>query len=136
MNNTQFDDTTPARLPENAWVPTIPSRLMDLAPTPPTPCEAPPPPRKPQSLALTTAAHVWLAKLPPRYQPLTIARQHPHIVNELAVRWSEPADLPAHLTEMLLGTRPGGREGFEFEVISEIADLLNLVEAMLRGEKY
>ncbi len=132
-----MQNTTPAPLPDHSWAPTAPGRLMGLPSTPLTP------PadmfhlrRKPQSLALTTTAHVWLAKLPPRYQPLATARRHPHIINDLAQRWDDPADLPAHFSELLLSTRPGGRNGFEFEVITELADLLNLVEANLRGEKY
>lgn len=93
-----------------------------------------PPQRKPQAQALTPAAHVWLGRLPPRYQPLATARRHPHIVNRLCELWDTPAALPAHLRELLLSSRPVRREGFAFEVLTELADLQSLVEEMQLGK--
>jgi uncharacterized membrane protein YccC len=86
------------------------------------------PQRQPQAQALTAEAHEWLGSLPARYQPLATARRHPHIVNRLCELWATPAALPAHLRELLLSSRPGQREGFAFEVLTELADLQALIE--------
>jgi hypothetical protein len=121
----------------SAWVTTTPSKFFD-EPIPPR--RVPPQPfpqRKPQAQALTTQAHVWLARLPPRYQPLATARRHPYVINRLCEMWDSPASLPAHLHDLMLSSRPGGRDGFAFEVLTELADLLNLVEAQQqKGDKF
>jgi hypothetical protein len=96
---------------------------------------APYPGRKPQLPALTAQAHVWLSRLPPRYQPLTVAKRHPHIVNRLCLMWDRPAEVLVHLGEMMLSNRPG-REGFAFEVVAELADLQSLVQLMHKGERF
>lgn len=83
--------------------------------------------RAPQRRSLTDDAHVWLARLPPRYQPLATARRHPHIVNRLAALWALPAELPAYFQELMLSRR-AGRQGFAFEVLTELADLQSWVE--------
>lgn len=92
------------------------------------------PQRKPQSQHLTPAAHEWLGKLPPRYQPLATARRHPHIVNRLTELWATPQALPDHLRELMLSSRPNRREGFAFEVLTELADLQTLVDELLHGK--
>ncbi|MGY4829816.1 hypothetical protein ACVNIS_14705 [Sphaerotilaceae bacterium SBD11-9] len=93
------------------------------------------PQRQPQSNALTPKAHLWLARLPPRYQPLATARRHPHIVNRLSELWETPLDLPAHFRELMLSSRPGRREGFAFEVLTELADLQSMMEMIQKGEQ-
>ncbi len=79
--------------------------------------------------------HTWLARLPPRYQPLATARRHPHIVNHLCAMWETPSGLPEHLRELMLCSRPGRRAGFAFEVLAELADLQAMVELIQTGEK-
>lgn len=102
----------------------------------PTRPAVPYPQRKPQVQALTPQAHEWLARLPPRYQPLEAAQRHPHIVNRLSMLWTTPAEARAHLSELMLSNRPG-REGFAFEVITELADLQSLLELMMsKGERF
>ena len=93
------------------------------------------PQRKPQSNSLTPDAHVWLARLPPRYQPLATARRHPHIVNRLAEVWDTPIDLHGHFRELMLSSRPERRKGFAFEVLTELADLQAMVELIQKGER-
>jgi hypothetical protein len=93
------------------------------------------PQRAPQEQALTPEAHVWLARLPPRYQPLATARRHPHIVNRLSELWDSPLDLPAHFRELMLSSRPARRQGFAFEVLTELADLQTMIELIQKGEK-
>jgi hypothetical protein len=82
--------------------------------------------RQPQRRSLTDAAHVWLARLPPRFQPLCTARLHPHIVNRMAELWATPEQLPAYFNELLLSPREG-RRGFAFEVLTELFDLQSLL---------
>jgi hypothetical protein len=80
------------------------------------------PQRAPQRRSLTDDAHVWLARLPPRFQPLATARSHPHIVNRMAELWPTPQLLAAYFRELLLSRREG-RQGFSFEVLTELFDL-------------
>jgi len=102
------------------WQPTAPAGL----PTAPLP----PPPiaghrrRAPQRRFLTDQAHVWLARLPPRFQPLATARAHPHIVNRLAELWPMPDQLADYFRELLFSRREG-RRGFSFDVLTELLDL-------------
>lgn len=103
--------------------------------SPTSPDSAAHPQRQPQAQALSVDAHVWLAGLPPRYQPLATARRHPHIVNRLCELWGTPAELPAYMRELVLSTRPVRREGFAFEVLTELADLQTLVDELLRGRQ-
>src|SRR5512134_1490131 len=69
MNHTPPEDKGPATT-NSLWVTTTPSKFLD-DPIPPRRLPPQPyPQRKPQPQALTSKAHVWLARLPPRYQPL------------------------------------------------------------------
>jgi len=132
MNRSPFDDANSSPL-GSQWMSTSPSQFMDE----PTARLAPKhPQRKPQRVdALTEDAHVWLARLPPRYQPMETARRHPHVINRLSMMWGTPAELPAFFRELMLSSRPG-REGFAFEVLTELADLQSMMELMLqKGSK-
>jgi len=118
---------------QTGWMPTAPSALMDgpngLQHRPP------PPKRAPQFGGLSGIAEEWLASLPPRYQPMSTAQRHPHVVNRLAALWDQPARLPAYFDELLLSDRPG-RAGFSFEVLTELGDLRSLLElAMQRARQ-
>ena len=136
MNHPPPPDDAGPTTRNNLWLTTTPSKFLDdpIPPrrVPPTPH----PKRKPQAQALTPQAHMWLARLPPRYQPLATARRHPHIINRLCELWDQPDELPAHLGELMLSTRPGRREGFAFEVLTELADLQSMLELMQKGEKF
>lgn len=114
------------------WMATSPSPLMDESAAAPGRM---PSQRQPQVQALTPQAHTWLARLPPRYQPLATARRYPHIINRLCELWDTPAALPEHFRELLLSRRPG-REGFAFEVLSELADLQSMLELIQKGEQF
>jgi hypothetical protein len=132
MNRLPFDDINSSPL-GSQWMSTAPSQFMDEPPTRLAPMH---PQRKLQRAdALTDDAHVWLERLPPRYQPLETARRHPHVVNRLSMMWVTPAGLPAFFRELMLSSRPG-REGFAFEVLTELADLQSMMELMLeKGRK-
>lgn len=129
-----FDDSDPPSLHAN-WDTTTPSKFFDEPIRPRRVPPLPHPQRKPQPTALTAEAHQWLARLPPRYQPLATARSHPHIVNRLSELWATPAELPALLRELMLSDRPG-RAGFSFDVLTELADLQAMVELGPKGELF
>lgn len=130
MNHSPPPDEAGPTPPHNLWVTTTPSQLLDdVAPA------SPHPKRKPQAAGLTPEARTWLARLPPRYQPLATARRHPHIINHLCEAWEKPAELPGHFRELMLSSRPGRRAGFPFEVLTELADLQSMVELIQKGEK-
>jgi hypothetical protein len=115
------------------WSSTRPSELHEELPQAPRrEPQAPHPRRKPQLPALTAEGHVWLAGMPPRFQPRATASRHPHIVNRLSQIWRSPLELQGYLGELMLSERTG-REGFSFEVLCELADLQTLVEEM-RGQ--
>ena len=135
MNNSPPPDPAGPQSVHSLWATTTPSKFLD-DPIPPRRVPLRPhPQRKPQAQSLTPKAHVWLARLPPRYQPLATARRHPHIINKLCQMWGASPDLEGHFRELMLSSRPG-REGFAFEVLTELADLQSMVEAMQRGEKF
>ncbi|MEY4564808.1 MAG: hypothetical protein RLZZ618_4085 [Pseudomonadota bacterium] len=92
-------------------------------------------PRGPQARSLTAAAHLWLAKLPPRYQPLALARRHPHIVNQLEALWGSPARLSGYFRELLLSHRLQ-RAGFSFDVLTELTDLQSLNQQRQRHSRH
>lgn len=128
MSFPPHDSSGPSTV-SGAWAQTRPTRLA-----PPATGSAHPQ-RKPQAQVLSTSARVWLGNLPTRYQPLATARRHPHIVNRLCELWDTPAELPAHMRELLLSSRPARREGFSFEVLTELADLQLLIEERLQGKR-
>ena len=129
MNHSPPPDEAGPTTPNTLWVTTTPSTLLDDAAPAMTH-----PKRKPQVAGLTLEAHTWLARLPPRYQPLATARRHPHIINHLCEAWEKPAELPAHFRELMLSSRPGRRAGFPFEVLTELADLQSMAELIQKGE--
>jgi hypothetical protein len=84
------------------------------------------PQRSPQPQGLSVNAHAWLARLPPRYQPLATARRHTHIINQLCEMWAQPQQTSVYLQDLMLSKRPR-RDGFSFEVLTELADLQTLL---------
>jgi hypothetical protein len=120
------DDSNPPSL-HSQWTTTSPSKFFDEPIRPRRVPAVPHPRRKPQLPALVASSHVWLSRLPPQVQPLATARRHPHVINNLSALWGSPAEVKAYLGELMLSSRPG-REGFAFEVISELADLQSFLD--------
>src|SRR5882724_2017290 len=118
------DGVGPATWP-NEWKTTTPSKLFDEEVKP---RRLPPyPARQPQRQSMSPAAHLWLAGLPPHFQPLATARRHPHIVNHLSGMWGHQTELNSYFQELLLSRRPE-REGFSFDVLGELVDLQSYCE--------
>ncbi len=92
-------------------------------------------PRGPEVRSLTSAAHDWLARLPPRYQPLATARRHPHIVNRLCALWDTPSQRSAYFHELML-VNLKQRAGFSFEVLTELTDLQAMLEPPQRRRRH
>lgn len=119
MNRSSYPDSDGFSTSSHpGWSSTITPGAVPRPPQPPRSGST----RSPQRRSLTDEAHVWLARIPPRYQPLATARRHPHIVNRLAALWAVPGELPGYFQELMLSRR-AGRQGFTFEVLTELADL-------------
>jgi len=122
MTRTPIDDSRFQHSSVPGWQPTIPDAAGAGGAVPPFPAGPQRPARAPQRRSLTDEAHVWLARLPPRFQPFATARRHPHIVNRMAELWGQPHLLSAYFAELLLSGRED-RQGFSFDVLTELFDL-------------
>ena len=133
MTREPFDDAPFPPSTLSGWLPTAPDDAgagARLA-AGPLPGRAGRPARAPQPQSRADAAHGWLARIPPRFQPLATARAHPHIVNRMAELWGTPTALTGYFAELLLSRREG-RQGFSFDVLTELFDLQALTERPVR----
>lgn len=71
---------------------------------------------------LTDIGQRLMQAIPVAVRPLITAKRHPHIINKMAVLWSDPKDLAHYFDELLLSSRPG-RRGFAIEVLDELVGL-------------
>lgn len=122
MTRSTFEDSRFQHSSVPGWQPTAPDGAGAGMPAPSHPTGPQRPARAPQRRSLTDEAHVWLARLPPRFQPFATARRHPHIVNRMAELWAQPQALSAYFAELLLSGRED-RQGFSFDVLTELFDL-------------
>lgn len=60
------------------------------------------------------------------------ARRYPHVVNRLAVIWADPRAVDRYLHGLLIDDR-NNRQGFEFDALSELVDLRDVLRRMLAG---
>jgi hypothetical protein len=117
------------RMP-STWKATTLSTFLGDKPAPRK--TGPYPQRKPQPVSMLPATHFWIARIPPRFQPLTTARRHPHIVNRLCEIWNDPAAVAVYFQSLLLSSRPG-RMGFSFDVLGELVDLQSYYDDLQNG---
>lgn len=137
--------TRPLDFPEISWPATQPSPVPPAAaggvqrqpsadaPAPQLPLVAPELMRRRRPVAasdrkLINLAIRWMMALPRRYRPRLLALQFPHVINRLAVVWSDPA-LAAACFDDLMVDRRGGRIGFPRAVTEEILRLHELALA-------
>jgi hypothetical protein len=80
--------------------------------------------------ALTSAALVWLAALPPLFRPHQTSQLYPRVINELVARWESRQEAFGSYLDELLQDRRGGRKGFPADVRSEL-ELLRQHQAAL-----
>ena len=99
--------------------------------TPDTPAAGHPPQRsQPMPEVLTTATKEWIAALPAYQRPHAVARSFPRIANRLSGLWPRPELCSAYLSDLLLDTRDGEREGFPGRVAAELAALFSDIQSM------
>lgn len=72
-------------------------------------------------------AQSWLHHVPVPVRPILTARRYPHVVNRLALYWSNQHQLADYFEELLVSARPG-RRGFPPEVLDELVVLLSFIE--------
>lgn len=64
----------------------------------------------------------WLAEIPPRFRPVSLARQFARIANNICAVWADPLARGRYLQELLVGDRPN-RKGFPPAVLRELQTL-------------
>ena len=87
--------------------------------------DAPPPDhlRRAQPVAvLLPRTASWLAEIPEKFRPTTLATQFPRIANLVRATWADPSARGKYLQELLAGSRPN-RKGFPPSVLRELQRL-------------
>lgn len=64
----------------------------------------------------------WARAIPSELRPRALAIQFPRIANALADVWSQPSLFNMLLCQLMLDDR-GGRQGFPFDVLQDLANL-------------
>ncbi|MBK8739223.1 MAG: hypothetical protein IPM02_06560 [Betaproteobacteria bacterium] len=65
----------------------------------------------------------WLAELPAGSRPAELARLFPRVANKVCGLWADPRRCGEYLTNLLMDTRDGSRQGFPMKVAAEIVAL-------------
>lgn len=65
----------------------------------------------------------WLAQLPAASRPVELVRLFPRIANKVCVLWDDPRRCGEYLTNLLMDSRDGARQGFPLDVAAEIVAL-------------
>jgi hypothetical protein len=65
-----------------------------------------------------------LQTLPSEIRLVALRGEYPRILNHIAALWDEPKALARYLDSLMIDSR-GGRGGFPFQVIAELAELRN-----------
>lgn len=76
----------------------------------------------PDAHQLSSSAKAVILKLPEHVRPLHSARNHPWMLDRLLDKWDAPALFRQHLKDLLIDTR-GGRQGFDFNTLTELSVL-------------
>jgi hypothetical protein len=63
-----------------------------------------------------------LGRLPAEMRLVALRGEYPRILNHIAALWDEPRELERYFDSLMMDSR-GGRRGFPFRVIAEIAEL-------------
>ena len=85
------------------------------------PMSVPQPQANPEPLAEGTIR--WLAQLPAGSRPVELARLFPRVANEVCGLWADPGRCGEYLTNLLMDSRDGARQGFPMNVAAEIVAL-------------
>jgi hypothetical protein len=101
--------------------------------TPPKESEADPMATTPRE-ALTAEAFKLLARLPSNLKLKATAECYPHVVNKLAILWSDATALDAFINSLLVDDRPE-RVGFHFEALAELIEIQQVRMATLKARE-
>ena len=82
------------------------------------------PPRRGEDYLLRPATVRMLAGLPQELRLVSLRGQYPRVLNRIAAAWENPETLERTI-EALVIDRRGNRQGFPFEVIRELVELLD-----------
>jgi hypothetical protein len=74
---------------------------------------------------LLSATHLWLRRIPGRYQPKQLCRYYPRVANALARHWDDRVAGDLLLTDLLVDGR-GNRAGFPARIVDELQVLRRL----------
>ena len=89
--------------------------------------------RECRSRKLEDRAIRLLEHLPPELRLVGLRGQYPRILNRLAAAWDNPREFDATIDELLINDRPN-RQGFSFEVLTEITELREYYFSMVRPD--
>jgi hypothetical protein len=73
-------------------------------------------------LVLLPRTAIWLAEIPPKFRPVSLARQFARIANNICAVWADPLARGKYLEGLLVGDRPN-RKGFPPAVLRELQTL-------------
>jgi len=90
-------------------------------------------PRQRRSRQLEAGAVRLLESLPPTLRLVALRGQFPRILNQLADAWHSPSSFDALTSSLLIDNR-GQRQGFPFEVVTELTELREYYFAMVHPE--
>ena len=65
----------------------------------------------------------WLAELPAGSRPVELARLFPRVANKVCGLWADSRRRGEYLTNLLMDSRDGARQGFPMKVAAEIVAL-------------
>lgn len=83
---------------------------------------------------LTPRAIRLLDTLPSELRLIGLRRRFPHVLNQIALAWHEPANMQRTMQSLLIDQR-GQRDGFPADVAQEISDLADYYfKALSQGE--
>jgi hypothetical protein len=74
---------------------------------------------------LLSATHLWLRRIPGRFQPKQLCRHYPRIANAIARHWDDQVLGDRLLTDLLVDRR-GNRAGFPPRIVDELQMLRRL----------
>lgn len=90
-------------------------------------------PVKLEALTITPALIEWLRGLPASVRPRNLILKFPRVANKLAHAAERPKVVDRLLNEYMLDDR-GGRKGFPFDVLQELANLREYYDGLEREE--
>jgi hypothetical protein len=85
----------------------------------------------PRDRSVNAMGWAWLEELPPEVRPHELPILFPHIVNRMALVWSDREEAMTYLLELMVDDR-GDRRGFPMKIAQELAQLREWREQVLR----